>query len=271
MSATLEAKNVTVQIDGGRALLHEVSLAVGPGELLAILGENGAGKSTLLRLLAGDRVAPRARVSGDVTIAGRRVHEWPLAERARLRAVLPQRPEIAFAFSAREVAAFGRYSSAGGWDAALDREIGAAALALADALHLADREVATLSGGEQARVHLAAAFAQLWEFDYPHPRFLLLDEPTAALDLAHQHALLDTSRTFARSRRIGIVAVLHDLNLAATYADRVLLLHEGCVLAHGVPADVLSPATISEGFGVAAQILRHPLTQGLLIATAAVR
>ncbi len=266
----LEAKGITVEIED-RSIVRDVSVAVGPGELLAVLGENGAGKSTLLRLLAGDRVSPRARVTGEVMLAGRNVLDWPLAERARLRAVLPQRPEIAFAFSAREVAAFGRYPSGGRWHAAPDREIADAALVMSDALHLAEREVATLSGGEQARVHLAAAFAQLWEVEYPHPRFLLLDEPTAALDLAHQHALLATSREFARTRRIGVVAILHDLNLAASYADRVLLMHKGRVLAQGAPADVLQASIISEGFGVAAHVLPHPLTDGMLIATAAMR
>jgi iron complex transport system ATP-binding protein len=264
---TLEAHRVTVGI-GRRLLLDDVSLSVAPGETVTIVGENGAGKSTLLRLLSGDRLPERSHAAGEVRIAGRPLQAWTLGERARLRAVLPQRPELAFAFTAREVATFGRYPASTRWGEARDHEIVDAALVLADALHLADREVATLSGGEQARVHLAAAFAQLWEQEYEHPRFLLLDEPTAALDLAHQHALLATSRTFAQARRIGILAILHDLNLAATYADRVVIMHRGRVLAHGTPADVLRPATIAEGFAVSAHVMPHPLTQGLLIATA---
>ena len=263
----LEARDVTVRI-GTRKLLDRVCLHARAGETVAIVGENGAGKSSLLKLVAGDRLPPRARVDGTVHVAGRELHAWSLAERARLRAVLPQRPELAFAFTAREVATFGRYPVSTRWRDPRDREIVDAALALADALHLADREVTTLSGGEQARVHLAAAFAQLWEADYPHPRFLLLDEPTAALDLAHQHALLATARAFAAERNLGVLAILHDLNLAASYADRVVVLHAGRVLAQGAPVDVLQPATIAEGFGVAAHILRHPLTHGLLIATA---
>jgi iron complex transport system ATP-binding protein len=265
----LEARDATVMLHE-RALVANVSLSVAPGETVAVVGENGAGKTTLMRVLAGDRLPPRARVEGDVFLAGRPIHDWPLSERARLRAVLPQRPEIAFAFTAREVAALGRYPSGSRWRADEDDAIALAALALADAAHVADREVSTLSGGEQARVHLAAAFAQLWETSFEHPRFLLLDEPTAALDLAHQHALLDTARAFARTRGIGVVAILHDLNLAAMYADRVLILKRGRVLAHGAPAQVLQPATIAEGFGVAAQVMRHPLTAGILIATAAI-
>ena len=265
----LEARSVTVRI-GMRKLLDDVSLQVAAGEIVAVVGENGAGKSTLLKLLAGDRLPAAAHVDGSVWIAGRELVAWSLAERARLRAVLPQRPELAFAFTAREVAAFGRYPVSTRWHDRRDREIVDAALALADATQLADREVTTLSGGEQARVHLATAFAQLWEIEHLQPRFLLLDEPTAALDLAHQHALLVTARAFAARRNIGILAILHDLNLAATYADRVVVLHRGRMLAQGAPGDVLQPATIAAGFGVAAQVLRHPLTGGLLIATAAV-
>jgi len=264
----LEARRVTVRI-GTRRLLDDVSLQVGVAETVAIVGENGAGKSTLVKLLAGDRLPAAARVDGGARIAGRDLAAWSLTERARLRAVLPQRPELAFAFTAREVAAFGRYPVSTRWHDRRDRDIVDAALALADAAQLAEREVTTLSGGEQARVHLATAFAQLWETDYPHPRFLLLDEPTAALDLAHQHALLVTARAFAAQRNVGILAILHDLNLAATYADRVVVLHQGRVLAQGAPGDVLQPATIAAGFGVTAQVLRHPLTGGLLIATAA--
>jgi iron complex transport system ATP-binding protein len=266
----LDVRDVSVRI-GARKLLDGVSLAMSAGETVAIVGENGAGKSTLLKLVAGDRLPPRAHLDGSVHVAGRDLRAWSLAERARLRAVLPQRPELAFAFTSREVAMFGRYPVSTRWRDPREREIVDEALALADAFHLADREVTTLSGGEQARVHLAAAFAQLWETDYPHPRFLLLDEPTAALDLAHQHALLASARGFAAQRNLGILAILHDLNLAASYADRVMVLHGGRVLAQGPPSEVLRPDTIAKGFGVAAHVLRHPITQGMLIATAAIR
>ena len=265
----LEARNATVAIDG-RTLLDGVDLGVAPGEWLAIIGENGAGKSTLLRFLAGERFTPRARLRGEARLAGRSILEWTAAQRARLRAVVTQRPHVAFAFTAREVACLGRYA-AGGGGAAQERAIADAALALTGTAHLADREVATLSGGEMARVHLAAAFAQLWETECAHGRYLLLDEPTAALDLAHQHALLATSREFARARGIGVVAILHDLNLAASYADRLIVMQAGRVLAGGMPAEVLQPATIARGFAVQAQVLRHPLTAGILVATAAMR
>lgn len=264
----LDIAHATVRI-GARKLLEDVSLTVDAGEFVVVIGENGAGKSTLLKMASGDPMPSRAQVAGSVSVAGRSLRHWTLGERARLRAVLSQRPELAFAFTAREVVMFGRYPVSTRWRDPRDREIVDETLALADALHLADREVTTLSGGEQARVHLAAAFAQLWEADYPHPRFLLLDEPTAALDLAHQHALLATARSFAAQRNMGVLAILHDLNLAASYADGVVVLQGGRVLARGTPSAVLQPETIAQGFGVAAHVLRHPLTNGMLIATAA--
>jgi iron complex transport system ATP-binding protein len=209
----LDARNITVALRQ-RRLLDTVSVNIEPGETVAILGENGAGKTTLLRALAGDRQPSGMRQSGEVTLAGRPIRAWSLPQRARLRAVLPQRPELAFAFNAREVAGFGRYAHHGGWRSPEDHGIADAALRLTDAFHLADREVTTLSGGEQARVHLASVFAQLWETQSTSPRFLLLDEPTASLDLAHQHQLLGR-RASSRVRGIGVVAILHDLNLAA--------------------------------------------------------
>ncbi len=267
----LAARNITVALRE-RTVLRDVSLSVAAGETVAILGENGAGKTTLLRALAGDRQPAGARVTGDVSLSGREIHAWSLPERARLRAVLPQRPELAFAFTAREVAGFGRYAHRGGGPGTMDdRAIAEAALRLTDAVHLAEREVATLSGGEQARVHLASAFAQLWETTSALPRFLLLDEPTAALDLAHQHQLLETARAFAATRGIGVIAILHDLNLAAMYADRVLELWRGAVAAQGTPRAVLQPGTIADAFSVAAQVLPHPLVDGMLIATASQR
>jgi iron complex transport system ATP-binding protein len=248
-----------------RRLLVNLDMRLEPGEFLAVLGENGAGKTTLLRALAGEPLAP-LRSSGRVTLAGRPIHAWSARERARLRAVLPQHTDLAFAFTAEEVARLGRYPHGG--TAVDDALIAARALQMADAEHLAQRDVATLSGGERARVFLAAVLAQLWETESDQPRFLLLDEPTAALDLAHQHHLLATAREFAATRGLGMLAILHDLNLAAQYADRVLVLRDGGLLAQGAPREVLTPALIAEGFAVAASVLAHPLKPAPLIATA---
>lgn len=261
----LECEALSVRA-GWRRLLVDVDLKVAPGEVVAVLGENGAGKTTLLRALAGERLAPALRVSGSVRINGCALDRYDARARARLRAVLPQHAEAAFAFTALEVAALGRYAFGG--DGQTDRAIAAQALALADAAHLENREMPTLSGGERARVHMAAAFAQLWEREAPQPRYLLLDEPTAALDLAHQHHLLATVRRFAAERGIGVLAILHDLNLAAQYADRVFVLRDGRLLAQGAPAQVLTPALIADGFAVAARVLAHPLVSAPLVATA---
>lgn len=254
---------------GGRALLDSVELEVEPRRVVAVVGENGAGKSTLTHLLAGDPPGAGMRVSGEVTLNGQAIRAWSPLQRARQRAVLPQHPEAAFAFTALELAALGRFAHGG---AASERTaIARAALDLADAAHLESRDVTTLSGGERARVHMAAVFAQLWEPASEQPRYLLLDEPTASLDLSHQHAILAATRAFAQSRGIGVLMVVHDLNLAAQYADRVTLLKRGRILAAGEPAAVLRPTTIEEGFAVAACVLSHPITRSSLVATAARR
>jgi len=261
----LEAIALCVDI-GRRNLLASVDLCLAPRELLAVVGENGAGKSTLLACLAGDPPPPALRVRGTVRLCGRDIDAWPAAERARLRAVVPQQAQSGFAFSALELTLLGRYPHGG--SAAANRAIARQALALADALHLADQAADTLSGGERARVALAAAFAQLWEPGSGVPRYLLLDEPTAALDLAHQHALLEAARRFAAARMIGIIAVLHDLNLAALYADRVGVLQQGRLIACGAPSEVLDAARIEGAFAVAARVMAHPLRPAPLIATA---
>lgn len=253
----------------GSPLLDAIDFQLAPGERLAILGENGAGKSTLLRLLSGESPGPGLRSSGQVSIAGRPVGEWTARQLARLRAVLPQQTDLAFAFTALELVQLARYPHEESETTSV--RIARQALRLADAAGFGHREVATLSGGERARVFLAACFAQLWETAAEHPRYLLLDEPTAALDLAHQHHLLDTAGRFAAERGLGMLAILHDLNLAAQYAERLLLLRHGRLLVQGRPEEVLTCERIAEGFGVAACILDHPLRPGLLVATAATR
>jgi iron complex transport system ATP-binding protein len=261
----LECESLHVRA-GWRRLLVDVSLQVAPGRFVAVLGENGAGKTTLLRALAGERLTPALRATGAVRLNGRPIELYKARDRARVRAVLPQQTQYAFAFTALEVAALGRFAFSG--DIQTDRAIAHEALSLADAAHLEDREVPTLSGGERARVQLACVLAQLWEREWPQPRYLLLDEPTAALDLAHQHYILACVRDFAAQRRIGVLAILHDLNLAAQYADRVFVLRDGRLLAQGCPAEVLTPELIASGFAVAARVLSHPLKPAPLIATA---
>lgn len=238
---------------GARVVIEDVSVNLAPREVLAIVGANGAGKSTLLSLLAGDLTPWRGRV----TLAGRDLCRLDVRERARLRAVLPQTPSLRFALTVRQVVTLGwlPYADAGtiGEEArAVERAMERARVAA-----LADRLYTHLSGGERQRVQLARVLAQMDSGAPGVQRSLFLDEPTAGLDAAHQHHTLTAARAEA-ARGSAVVAVLHDLNLAAQYADRVLLMRAGSTVALGPPADVLTPATIGAAFGVAARLLPHP-------------
>jgi len=247
----LDASGLRV-LAGGRRLLDDVSLAVFPGEVLVLVGANGAGKSTLLRCL-GAELTPAA---GDVQMNGRPLAHWAPRDSAKRRAVLPQASPLSFPFTGLEVALMGRIPF--GAPVSDDIRIAGAALAAAEAGHLAERRYTTLSGGERQRVHLARVLAQLWEpLPEGEPRYLLLDEPTASLDLAHQHALLRLARAWAAAD-VGVLIVLHDLNLAAQYADRIAVLKAGRLLEAGAPTEVLRSQLIAEAFGLAVHCLRHP-------------
>ncbi|MGE4242152.1 heme ABC transporter ATP-binding protein [Ramlibacter sp.] len=210
---------------GPKVLVPPVDAVLQPGRVTVIAGPNGAGKSTLLSLLTGQRVADE----GAVLLDGVEVRRSPAAVLATRRAAMAQESSVAFDFTAAEVVELGRYPHRrrpGADESAIVRE----AMEVTGVAHLAQRTFATLSGGEKARVHLARALAQVWE---PLPggeaRWMLLDEPTAALDLAHQHAVLRLVRAWAHDRGVGAVVVLHDINLALRYADDALVLGS----AHG--------------------------------------
>ncbi len=252
----LQANSLTYRI-GPKGLLQNVSLTARPGEVLAIVGANGAGKSTLLKVLSGD-LKPSA---GEVVFEGKPLAQWPPAALARRRAVLTQQHTLALAFQVRELALLGRYPYFGGQPTAHDHAVVAAALDLVGLRQLAEREYPTLSGGEQQRAQLARVLAQVWEAE---KGFLLLDEPLTGLDLRHQHHTLAVARQLAR-RGFGVIAVLHDLNLAAQYADQVLMLHQGRPVASGTPAEVLTPDYIQLGFGIEVELLAHPSLGGPLI------
>jgi iron complex transport system ATP-binding protein len=233
---------------GGLDLLHGVSLDVAAGSVHAVLGPNVAGKSTLLRLLSGERT-PHA---GGVSLNGRGLADWPLPQLARQRAVLPQHHELAFAFSVEEVVRLGRLPATQ-HGPAHERAIIDAALEITATAYLRERRYTALSGGERARVQLARVLAQIWEPVAPGPRLLLLDEPTASLDLAHQHHCLRIARAFA-ARDVAVLAVLHDPNLVLDYADSVTLLCCGEVVAQGAPAHALSAERLARVYGVPVEI-----------------
>ena len=229
---------------GGRRLLDGVSVAMRPGEVLAVVGPNGAGKSTLLHVLAGD-LRP---ASGAVTLEGRALHGWPPGDLARRRAVMGQQAALAFDMAAEEVVALGRMPWQGRPPSARDGAAVREALEQAGVSHLARRVYATLSGGERQRVQLARALAQL--DGAPRPAALLLDEPTASLDVRHRAALLRILRGLAADG-LAVLVVLHDLQETAACADRVLVLHDGRAVACGPTAEVLEPERLHAVYGMA--------------------
>ncbi len=244
---TLRAAGL-VDTAGSRSLIEGVSLDLRPGRVLAVLGPNGAGKSTLLKLLSGERV-PRA---GTIEVGGRSLTEWSAPDLARVRAVVSQRDSLNFSFTAREVVALGRLPHRA-LKPHQHHSVIEASLRRVDAHHLADRHYPTLSGGERARVQLARAMAQIWSPIPDHDRYLLLDEPTASQDLAHQHLCLRVVRAFAREG-VAVMVVLHDPNLVLDYADDVLVLCCGQRLALGAPFDVLDTALLQRIYGIPVRI-----------------
>jgi iron complex transport system ATP-binding protein len=244
----LSAHNLGVR-RGTRAILQGIDLALTPGQVFGVLGPNGAGKSTLLGALCGE-LAPE---SGSVRLDGRPLADWEGPARAQRLAVLPQSSSLSFGFSVQQVVGLGRLPHATGQ--ALDQQIIAAALAAADATHLATRSYLTLSGGERQRVHLARVLAQLWPGG--PGQVLLLDEPTSMLDPSHQHSILQAVRHFAEQGG-AVLVILHDLNLAARYCDRLLLLADGRPHLTGTPREVLRAEPLHAVFGLEVLVQDHP-------------
>ncbi|KRW59258.1 hemin ABC transporter ATP-binding protein [Pseudomonas sp. TTU2014-080ASC] len=244
----LRAENLAVQ-RGSTTVLADINLALRPGEVLGVLGPNGAGKSTLLGALCGELKPSH----GQVLLDHRPVNDWVGAERAKCLAVLPQTSTLNFAFRVEEVVGMGRLPHASGQ--AQDAEIIRHALEAADILHLLGRSYLALSGGERQRVHLARVLAQLWPAGTE--QVLLLDEPTSMLDPLHQHTTLQATRAFVANGASALV-ILHDLNLAARYCDRLLLLHNGRPHALGRPQEVLTVASLQDLFGLEVLVQQHP-------------
>lgn len=240
----VSARGVSVTL-GGAPILHDVDLDVAAGEIVALVGPNGAGKTTLLSVLSGD-VAP---TSGEVVVDGTPVARHSVGDLARRRAVLPQEQRLAFGFRVVDVVRMGRAPWAGRPEEDLDDLVVADSLHRADVLGMAERTFPTLSGGEKARTSFARVLAQ-------STPLVLLDEPTAALDIRHAEQLLTEAGTLARAGH-AVVAVLHDLTIAAAHADRIVLLSRGRVRADGPPADVLDPAVLSEVYEHPVDVVPH--------------
>lgn len=239
----VQYRDVDVAIDGA-AIVAGVSLAAESGEFIGVVGPNGSGKSTLLRCVYR-ALTPAA---GTVTVDGRDVTAIGLAENARQVAAVLQHPPFDIGFTGREIVDTGRLPhrrrgvSPAAHDAAVQR-----ALVAADATRFADRSFGTLSGGEAQRVLIARALAQ-------EPKVLVLDEPTNHLDVRHQFAVLRAARDLG----ITVIAVLHDLNLAAQFCDRMFVLSDGALACSGTPAEILTPEIIGRHFGIGAHVVPHP-------------
>lgn len=231
-----------------RRAVEAVDMTADRGEIVAVIGPNGSGKSTLLRLLLG-ALEP---ASGRASLLGRRAAAWPSAERARLVGVLPQIEEPAFPVTARGLVRMGRYPRLGRWRRPGPADVAAVtgAMERCGVIAQANRAFDTLSGGERQRVRLARALAQ-------EPVALALDEPTAALDVAHEMELWELLAELVRDHR-AVLLTTHDLNLAARYADRLVLLGKGRVEASGSPREVLTAAAVERVYGWPVEIVAHP-------------
>lgn len=249
MTAVLTANDVTVRA-GAATLLDSVSLSVAAGETVALVGPNGAGKSTLLKVLSGELRPDR----GEVQIKDRAVECYHPRDLAAQRAVLAQSISLTFPFTVEEIVQMGAGDRKG---AAVGREV-ETALRAVDLSAYRHRIMTTLSGGEQQRAHFARILVQLAFGQAEHgPGLLLLDEPTASLDLRHQLDLLNLARAWA-AKGIAVIAVLHDLNLATLFADRIVMLDRGRIVASGPAAETITDAWLERVFKVATAVGRVP-------------
>jgi iron complex transport system ATP-binding protein len=245
---------------GNETRLHDISCEIRPGELSVIIGPNGSGKTSLVKILAGE-LKPS---SGQVSLDNVSLQDWQPDELARRRAVMPQHATLDFPFRVRDVVALGRspYPRDVLKDAALVDE----ALCCFDIKGLRERMYTTLSGGERQRVHLARVWVQLSDPEGVFPRYLLLDEPTSALDMRHQREFLSLLKQSVEGGKMGVVAVLHDLNSAARYADQLILLNEGGLVAIGTCEQVMTPRNIQDIYQIPVEFLRYTRSSKHVIA-----
>jgi len=250
----IRLENVSVSL-AGREVVSALSMTARAGALTAIIGPNGSGKTTTLRAIAGERA-----YGGHIGLSGRELSSLSAAEMARMRGVLQQSVSLGFPFKVREILDMGIIAGNVHSRAEADR-IMAAALASVDLTGFDNRIATALSGGEQARMHMARVLCQIASplDDEGQPRWLLLDEPVASLDVRHQLAIMTLARQFARAGG-GVIAVMHDLNLTAMFADHVVMLRGGRLQTAGAPADVFTPAQLADVYGCALSVRSDPAT-----------
>ena len=255
MNSMLEIQNVALQYNG-KAILDDVSLQVAKGEFFVIIGPNGAGKTCLLKIIAGLEKTQQ----GSVICKGKELGGYSRKELSRVIAMVPQHVDTNFPFTVAETVIMGRTPHLGllGLESSNDYLIAETAMQFTDIAHLADRRLDQVSGGELQRVIIARAICQ-------QPQIVLLDEPTAALDPAHQLKIMDLMEKFRQEQGTTIIMVSHDLNLASLYGDRLLLLKEGRVMKTGIPAEVLSEELLRQSYGCKMLVDKNPLGKGIRV------
>ncbi|MDB5984490.1 MAG: iron-hydroxamate transporter ATP-binding subunit [Pseudomonas sp.] len=234
----------------GRTLLQPLDLKLPHGQMIGLIGHNGSGKSTLIKLLARQQLP----TSGQLTLDGQPLESWKSRDFARQVAYLPQQLPAADELTVRELVCFGRYPWHGAFGrfGAEDRAQVDRAMELTHTQEYATQRVDDLSGGERQRVWLAMLLAQ-------NSRYLLLDEPTSALDIAHQVEVLSLVRKLSHELDLGVIVVLHEINMAARYCDHLVALHSGNLLTQGAPAELMNSATLGAIYGIGMGVMPHPV------------
>jgi iron complex transport system ATP-binding protein len=250
----LQVEKITVQ-RGVKNILQDIDLHLHQGDLLVLLGGNGAGKSTLLQAIAGDLPLKQ----GNIRFKQKSLSKWNTEELAQERAVLSQKTPLHFSATLLDIVLMGRYPHRKkSYAPSIDQTIAIKALELVGLAHRATDDIQALSGGQQQRVQIARVLAQVWESSPTNPKVLFLDEPTAGLDINHQHLLLQLLQQKTTQKELTTMLVLHDMNLAAQYASKIALLQNGAIATIGTPKEVLTPHWIRQIFNVETTVQPHP-------------
>ncbi len=249
---TLSIDTLSLKINH-KTLLNDISLELPANQLTLVIGPNGAGKSTLLKLCSGD-LEP---THGSIQLNGRALQDYGDNELSQRRAVMTQSYQMSFSFTVQEIVSMGCYVYKEVLCRQKQQDIIRSVMAFMEIEHLAKRQFNSLSGGEQQRTQLARVLTQLWyPYEQEEARYLFLDEPTSSLDIYHQYQVLKLSKALTQ-RNIGVMAVIHDLSLAATFADQLILLFNGSVIAQGTPESVLQKQQLFPAYGVNGHYYHH--------------
>lgn len=257
----ISAKQITVETEKKKTIIENINIDISPAKITSVIGKNGAGKSTVLKAICGEVSYKKGSVFWDNT----NINDLDIVELAKKRAVVSQKTSLNFSFKVSEVVQIGRTPYTGFFSTKKDEEIVARCIEKVGLSNLSDRSYTTLSGGEQQRVHLARALAQIWDsIEAEEESFLFLDEPLASLDIAHQHEIMHLLKQLTQ-KNVAVFIVIHDLNLAAQYSDNIVILKNGSKLIEGTPFEVLTKQVIFDAFDHPVNIIPHPKTECPLI------